>query len=181
MNFCAGVLDRETRRFYLDLGNALPTGTAGALNDLGDLSLSAQWTGGTAPIRLGVLPSSAYTQPSWYPATAGVAVFPPDRPLTEEDRGRCSGPLALTVPGGPAKAAGIRSRSGLFVRADQFVFRLSPGDKQVGPTVRHPVRAAVAGRAVATAWTPGYLQMQAEGPEGSPPAVTRHPGRRDPL
>jgi hypothetical protein len=172
INFCAGVLDRETMRFYLDLGNALPTGTASALNDLGDLSLSAQSAGGTEPIPLGILPASAYTQPSWYSDTAGVILFPPDRPMTEAEFAAAdSGPLALACPGGASgKAAGVEEAAGgLFVRADQFVFRLSPGDTQEVSLYATRFGRPYPGAAVAIAWTPEYLQVQAEGPEDSSP------------
>lgn len=161
LNFCAGVLDPGTRRVYLDLGNALPTGSGGALSDLGDLSLSVPSADGTQSLELGVLPARAYTHPAWYDETAGVAVFPPDRPLSDLEIARVdSGALALT---GRAAEAGrpteIREApGGLFVRADEFVFRLSPGDQQdvrlYATRFGHPY----SGAEVLTFPTPQFLQ-----------------------
>ncbi|MGH3168544.1 MAG: hypothetical protein ACRDN0_22015, partial [Trebonia sp.] len=161
LNFCAGVLDSRTRRLYLDLGNALPTGSAGLLSDLGDLSLSVLSADGTVPCALGVLPASAYTRPSWYGETAGVAVFPPDRPLTEEEFAQADrGPLALAGPGGTSgKPAEItEAPGGLFIRADQFVFRLSPGDRQEVPLYATRLGHPYPGAAVLTHPTPEFLQ-----------------------
>lgn len=136
LNFCAGVLDPVTRRFYLDLGNALPAGISGEITDLGDLTLwaySGDWR--TADFPVGTLPAATYTQvrPSWYEETAGVAVFPADRPLTDEEFTFLdTKPLGITGPGPRnQEPTAIREPTdGLFVRADECVFRLSPGDKQ---------------------------------------------------
>jgi hypothetical protein len=136
LNFCAGVLDPVTRRFYLDLGNALPTDKSGEITDLGDLTLWAysgdKWT---PDYQVGTLPAATYTQthPSWYEETAGVAVFPADRPLTDEEFTLLDTKhLGITGPGphNQEPAAIRESPDGLFIRADECVFRLSPGDKQ---------------------------------------------------
>jgi hypothetical protein len=137
VNFCSGVVDHATRRVYLDLGNALPTTEPGGpATDLGDLALCAApagqpGPGAASPSSLGVLAADDYTQPSWYPATAGVAVFPPDRPLTDVELALVdAGPLSLVAsPAGGASPAVVISEpgTGVFVRADQFVFRLNPG------------------------------------------------------
>lgn len=164
VNFCAGLIDRSTRRVYLDLGNALPTGTPGGpLVSLGDLTLcrlptaqsgTGQSQGPAAgeptppPGVIGVLKAAKYadagTVPAWYDKTGGIAVFPPDRPLTDAElAGIDAAPLALFAaagaryggaqpaggqePGGTAVAA--EPADGLFVRADQFVFRLDPGEE----------------------------------------------------
>jgi hypothetical protein len=181
LNFCVGVLDSETRRFYLDLGNALPTGTSGELRDLGDLSLRVQSADGTTPDLLaGVLSARAYTQPAWYQETAGVAVFPPDRPLTGEEFARLDGGrLTLTGAGaGGTTVTGImESPGGVFVRADQFVFRLSPGDKQ---EVRiHATRFGhpYPGAGVAIVPTPDFLQPVPGLPVAVPADAVRYDTR----
>jgi hypothetical protein len=164
VNFCPGLVDRGTRRVYLDLGNALPTGTPGGpLASLGDLTLcrllAAQPGTGQSqrpasgeptlpPGVIGVLKAAEYadggTVAAWYDKTAGIVVFPPDRPLTDAElAGSDAAPLALFAaagaryggaqpaggqePGGTAVAA--EPADGLFVRADQFVFRLDPGEE----------------------------------------------------
>jgi len=130
VNFCAAAVDHAARRVYLDLGNALPTGVpGGAPADLGDLSLHAAAPGDGTTAPLGALPAARYTDPAWYPATAGVAVFPPDRPLTDAELATVSaGPLALAAASSDQGNTVLSEPDGgLFVRADQFVYRLNPG------------------------------------------------------
>ncbi|MFN2606952.1 MAG: hypothetical protein ABR511_03500 [Acidimicrobiales bacterium] len=164
VNFCVATVDHHTRRVYLDLGNALPTnGPGGPPLDVGEVALyqfpppdqSSQ------PLLLGSVPSATYTDPAWYPATAGVVAFPADRPLTGAELDRVDGnPLAvvLTPAGGQPTVAITEPPGGVFVRADQFVYRLNPGEEA---TVRlyatrfgHPHR----GEAVLTVPVPQQLQ-----------------------
>jgi hypothetical protein len=181
LNFCAGVLDSKTRRFYLDLGNALPTDKSGGMRDLGDLTLWAPSADETTPdLLVGVLSAPAYTQRSWYAETAGVAVFPPDRPLTDGEFARLDGgQLALTGPqAGGTQVTGIaESPGGVFVRADQFVFRLSPGEEQ---EVRiHATRFGhpYAGAGVITVPAPEYLQPDPSLPVAVPADAVRYDTR----
>ena len=164
VNFCAAVLDRHTDRVYVDLGNALPTvEPGGQLANLGDLALYQIPPPDPAglPFLVGSLPADSYTQPAWYPGTAGIAEFPPDRNLTADEVALLDdNPLALiiTPPGGSPMLAIEESPGGVFVRADQFVFRLNPDEEA---TVRlyatrfgHPNP----GTAVVTVPVPGQLQ-----------------------
>ena len=133
INFLAAVIDRETSCIYLDLGNALSTSIAGgSFNDLGDLTLSAydpiltpiNPAGSTIP--LGTILSmgaGGYAQDiSWYPLTAGIVVLP----LNEEQL-KWASVSSLLLTG--QKGALISEWSNTaFVRADRFVYRLSPGE-----------------------------------------------------
>jgi hypothetical protein len=170
VNFCAAVLDQTTRRVYLDLGNALPTdGPGGAMADLGDLALRLP-DPGQPP--LGVLPSSVYTAAGWYAATAGVVVFPPDRPLTGPELDRAgSAPLALgaPAPGGPVLIS--EPGNGLYVRADQFVFRLDAGDAATAALHATRFGRPHAGAAVLTVPVPEQLQPASPLGEAPPVAV----------
>ena len=135
VNFCAAVVDRGTRRIYLDLGNALPTvRSGGPIAGLGDLALYQVPPDPTQPALLvGSLPVAAYTSPSWYSDTAGVVTFPQDRALSDDELALIdANPLALAITsadGAPTLAI-AEPPTGVFVRADQFVFRLNPGDEE---------------------------------------------------
>lgn len=134
VNFCAAVIDRDTSRVYLDLGNALPTtGAGGPPANLGDLALQVPPPDpAQQPLLVGSLPAASYTAPDWYPSTAGVVVFPPNRRLTADELARLDGnPLALvaTPAGGSPRLAIEEPPTGVFVRADQFVFRLNPDEE----------------------------------------------------
>jgi hypothetical protein len=130
INFCTARVDQESRKVFLDLGNALPTTKpGGGLVDLGPLSLAYSPADPTQPaVTLGVVP---YTQPGFYERTAGVVALPEGRTLSDSELAAiAANPLVLlvTYPGGQT-APGIREApGGLYVRADQFVYRLEPGD-----------------------------------------------------
>lgn len=131
INFYAGVVDPSAGCIYLDLGNALTTGSGGAVNDQGDLTLSVydpllsppNPSGSTIPV--GTIPSQGAggyaSDPNWYTRTAGIVVLP------------VSGALLPQVQASPLLLSGTNVfisewASGAFVRADRFVYRLSPGD-----------------------------------------------------
>jgi hypothetical protein len=179
VNFCVAAVDRATRRVYLDLGNALPTAAPGGpLAGLGDLALcpapadQAAAPAGTPPI--GVLPAAQYTDPAWYPSTAGVAVFPADRPLTEDELAAVdAGPLALvaTAPGRQPAVVISEPAGGQFVRADQFVYRLDPGEGVTAELHATRFGQPYAGAAVITVPVPGQLQPDSALAPGQAPPV----------
>jgi hypothetical protein len=175
VNFCAGVVDRQAGRIYVDLGNALPTAEPGGqLANLGDISLYQipPPDPAGAPLLVGSLSADSYTQPAWYQGTAGIAVFPPDRALTAEELDRVdSNPLALVVtpPGGSPALAIEESPGGVFVRADQFVFRLNPGEEVTAQLYATRYGHPYPGAAVITVPVPG--QLQPFSPLGPAPAA----------
>jgi hypothetical protein len=134
INFCAAVIDRKTKRVFLDLGNALATTTpGGAPVDLGTITLfqtpAPQQT--QPPLAVGQIAATTYTDPAWYPRTAGVVTLPANRPLTSAELDRIeNNPLVIVVTpvGGRPAVAISEPPGGVFVRADQFVFRLNPGE-----------------------------------------------------
>lgn len=163
INFFAGIIDADAGAIFLDLGNAITTSApGGVLNDLGTLTLGvydpaitpASPTGSV--IELGTVPSrgpGGYAASSdWYLQTAGVVRLPlsPDQMAAAENA-----PLVLY---GASGATASESPLGAFVRADDFVFRLSPGD-----SVEIPVYASKWGRPLANAavkFTPDASQLQ---------------------
>ncbi len=143
MNFCAGVVDEASLTFYLDLGNALPTGVGDTMLDLGDIALVAYDAGSGRSYAIGNIPSAGAggysTDPQWYARTAGVVALPIPSQLMSRVQ---SMPLSLVAALGRISEAA----SGAFVRADTYVFRASPGD-----SVDIPVYASQYGRPLANA------------------------------
>jgi hypothetical protein len=134
INFCAAVLDRTTRRVFLDLGNALPTTTPGGPPlDRGTITLvQAPPPPQAQPLVVGQITAGTYTDPAWYRATAGVVALPADRTLTDAELDQIENNLlliALTPTGGRSSVAISEPPGAVFVRADQFVFRLNPGEQ----------------------------------------------------
>lgn len=129
INFCVARVDAADRLIYLDLGNALQTGAGDALIDIGDITLgvatgsSSAGAGGSTPI--GVIPATGadgYTGADWYARTAGVVAVPVSESLLATVQ---ASPLVLNSGNGSSIS---ESSTGMFVRADRFVFRASPGD-----------------------------------------------------
>lgn len=119
INFCVGRVDTAAKCIFLDLGNALRTNTPGSgMADLGDLTLSAADPLGTIPAN----GSGGYTAPGWYETTAGVVALP-----LSDSQLESIAATPLTITGGPNVSIAEWS-SGAFVRADTFVYRMSPGD-----------------------------------------------------
>src|SRR5215212_3631501 len=89
VNMCVARVDRVLRKIYLDLGNALPIGATGAPVDLGPVTLACivPTSTGSRAVRIDALPASTYTDPGWYPATAGVVELPASRTLTDAELG----------------------------------------------------------------------------------------------
>lgn len=116
LKMCAAALDPATAKLYLDLGNVLQTDTIGGeITKRGALSLSA----GTEPIC-----PVPYGDAAWYERTAGVIALPVDRTLTDAQLELIANTaLSLELAGTPDVQEVSK-----YVRPDQFVFRLSPGE-----------------------------------------------------
>ena len=132
INFCVAVVDTVASCIYLDLGNAIATGAGGALVNLGDLTLSVYdpLLSPPAPagslITIGTVPATGAggyaTDPDWYSRTAGIVAIPVSANLLPWVR---QSVLLLT---GSTGILITEPPSGEFVRADQIVYRMSPGD-----------------------------------------------------
>lgn len=123
VNFCSAVVDQDRGVVRLDLGNALPVNGDGTVTSLGDLFLQINEAGTTTPV--GTLPQSVYATPGWYPTTAGVVEFPiPDGSLSVLQ----SQPLQIALASDSAAPSATEQADGSYLRADLFVYRLSPGE-----------------------------------------------------
>lgn len=128
MNFCAGVLDTKPKEklLRLDLGNALPVDGNGRPFPLGDLLLCTVVDGRT--VVLGTLPQAVYSDVKWYQRTAGIVELPLDAKFVDAAE---TTPLQIMMGSSKAAPAVVQEMpDGLYVRADHFVFRLSPGESQ---------------------------------------------------
>ncbi|MBX3655179.1 MAG: hypothetical protein KF686_13415 [Ramlibacter sp.] len=163
LNFCAGVVDDTAGCIYLDLGNALSTASpGGTLNDLGDLTLGVydptatpgQPAGSVVP--LGTIPSRGSqgyaSNAAWYGQTAGIVALPLS-PAQLQAVARA--PLVLA---GPPSISISEWDSGAFVRADTFVYRLSPGDSVQVPVLAMQWGQPLAG--VSVGFTADASQLQ---------------------
>ena len=121
--FMPAVIDPSTRRLLADFGNALPTDQPGGeLYDLHDLELGYL----DASNGFHSLGAVAYRQAGWYPATAGVQAFPPDRALTDAElTALAQNRVAVAQAGAPILQENV---DGLYLRADTFTFRVEPGE-----------------------------------------------------
>ncbi|MEO5931733.1 MAG: hypothetical protein ABIR47_17495, partial [Candidatus Kapaibacterium sp.] len=172
INFCPALVDKSIGKVIIDLGNALPTVTpGGAIVDSGPLMLASQTTDDNGTNAWLPICTIDYTGDGWYPRTAGVTELPADRQLTGTELASiASAPLAiLRAPSGAIATPAITEpANGLFVRADQFVFRLNPGER-VEPTLyATKFGAPYIGAHIISVLDSGQLQ----GGPGEPPVAT---------
>lgn len=127
LNFCTAVLDHDTSSLYLDLGNALPTTVPGGpMFDLGELTVCAMTTD-QGPVPLGTIPSQGTdgyaSQKHWYEGCAGVVGVPLNAAQLA-----AAATSQLTISGSVPNAFISEASGGGYVRADEYVYRLTPGE-----------------------------------------------------
>lgn len=173
VNFCVAKVDRALEKIYLDLGNALPTAASGAPVDQGPITLACivQTHDGPRVVSIDSCPAATYTDPAWYPATAGVMELPSNRELTAEElEAVAANPLAIFTSPSPGSAAVAISEppGGEYVRADQFVFRMSPGDHARARLYATQFGEPYPGARIIVLFEPSQLQSQAGSPDLGP-------------
>lgn len=135
LNFCVARVDVERSTILFDLGNALQTTTVGGpLADVGDLEVrvtvpdpSNPFAGPTTLFTIPAQGPHGYASEGWYESTAGILSAPLSVAQLEAV---AAAPISI-VSMRPLPGAGVyisENTSGAFVRADDFVFRMSPGD-----------------------------------------------------
>ena len=135
INFCEAMVNEDAGKTYLDLGNSLPTTVPGGpLADLGSLELvylTQDDQGNTVPNSLGKI---GYLADGWYEQTAGVVALPASGRFSSDQLSMIEGnqlALTLTDPtSGQSQVAISEPADGAYLRADEFVFRMNPGDRQ---------------------------------------------------
>lgn len=176
VNSCVGVVDEGRGKILLDLGNALPLADDGVtFENLGTLSLVCR-TGAGASLPLGGID---YLREGWYEATAGVVELPPDRTLTAAELAAVAeNPLALMLDGASGSGAAVAEPpSGLFARADQFVFRLDADGSDVARVYATRFGKPLPGAVVRVKYDKGGLQRGKGYPHvGVPRSALKFPG-----
>ncbi len=181
INFCAGVVDEAASAILLDLGNALSTTTPGGpFNDLGDLTLQAYSplidptnpAGSLVPV--GTIPAqgaSGYIgDANWYAQTAGLVSVPLDADqlnLVATSRLVLTGAEGAIISEWPSAA---------YVRADNYVARLNPGEEATFDIYAMQYGRPLAGATIDVAFDPSQLQDQ-----NSPIFVTKPPKAATPA
>lgn len=173
VNFCVAKVDQSLKKIYLDLGNALPTGESGAPVDLGPITLACIVQEGSGPraIPIDSCAAATYTDPAWYPATAGVVELPLNRELTGEELVTiAANPLAIfTSPSQGSTAVAISEPpGGEYVRSDEFVFRMSPGGHAHSRLYATQLGQPYPGARIIVLFEPSQLQAQAGSPDLGP-------------
>ncbi len=136
-------VDTDSRKVFVDIGNSLPTDASGGFSDQGDITLVA----GSGPAAL-VLGSLNYRDKGGYVSTAGVYALPAGRTLTDAELAAIAQqPLHLMAQPQNAANQVIASESddGIYVRAEQFVFRIDAGLSQSTDLIATKFGAPLAG------------------------------------
>jgi hypothetical protein len=154
INFCVARVDAKS--IFLDLGNALPTDLPGSpLANVGDLTLTvANTTLGTIP----ATGSGGYTVGKWYETTAGIVVLP-----LSEHQLQLLKASPLTIKGNSRTSIAEWS-SGAFVRADTFVYRMSPDGKVDISAYAMQWGEPLSGASIGFQLDSSQLQLQEEDP-----------------
>jgi hypothetical protein len=140
---------------YADFGNALPTTTPGSdmapigTVQLGTLDANDNFT------ELATLEN--YASAGWYEQTAGIQAFTIDPPAIQSNR------LAVSVAGTTTL---MENTDGLYVRADNFVYRLNANEAANVTVWGTQYGIPIAGIAISVAADPTQLQT---GPEANDP------------
>ncbi len=130
------LVDPQRFTVTADFGNALEiVNASGVLVDVGELSLAVlkgsqvddgAQVGADAIEILGPIP---YLQPTWYPTTAGVQTFDyASNAWVRENIAEQPLLVVKAVASGTWQVLIQESLGGLYARADQYVYRLNPGE-----------------------------------------------------
>ena len=177
MNCCVATVDESAGLIYVDLGNALPTSSAGgSMQDLGQLSLACIFPNDFSnnPVRPLPLGTIAYLDANWYATTAGVVTVPVNGSNLQKAQSNALGLLLTTS--GPATDGITEPLGGLYVRADQFVFRLEPGETAEAKLYATAFGKPLAGTTVVSIFDPSELQGQPVKDGDTAPPVATPPG-----
>ena len=153
INFCTGVVDEALGRVFVDLGNALPTvGPGGPQEDLGELTLGYVAPGDSKLTPLGVID---YRGDAWYAQSAGVVEVAVDGAQVAAIR---EAELGLSLSSVPAVT--FESPGGVYVKADDFVHRLDPGEAAEVAVFATRYGRPYAGAEIVAVEDPSGLQIQ---------------------
>jgi len=173
-----GRFSARTGQLTLDFGNTFPIQDANSgLLDMGQVLVGVLRGNPQAVLatvdasRVGLVGEVPYRDPDWYTQTAGVQDFDlherPDIAALLQDN-----PLALLSPLPDSSAYKVllqESVDGLYLRADQFVFRLEPGEQATVELHATRFGQPLAGAGVGLVPTAGLMGGSGGGATISPP------------
>jgi hypothetical protein len=161
MGTAYAAIDGDT--LFLDLGNSMPTQSAGGPLAIaaGQLYAAALPASGP-PLLLGEI---HYQDANWYAMTSGIA----ELKLTPEQlKVAQSSPLAVaqsSILQQPAVLASppllSEAGNGTFLRADRFVFRLNPGEERTAKLYATTFGVRSPGQQISLGYDPSVMQSQA--------------------
>jgi hypothetical protein len=151
----------------IDLGNSLPTqSVGGSLVDHGRLYV-ALLPANSPPSLLGEI---EYKSPGWYEQTGGIVTL---RLTAYQLQQAAQTPLAIVQSGNQGFQTFLaEAPDGMFLRADEYVFRLNPGDHS--STTFHATQFGqpAAGRQISLGYDPSQMAGQVDqGPVSGPTTV----------
>lgn len=112
----------ESSYLHIDLGNSLPTSTPGGpLADIGILSI------GLKGAEVVPLANIMYADPAWYSRNAGIVSIKLNA-INMKSISNTPIQITATAVDGKVTTLLLEDPSGDFLRVDQFVFRMNPGD-----------------------------------------------------
>lgn len=152
-----------------DLGNSIPDQNVGGPPvSLGTIQVALLPAGGR-PLTLG--DPIPYADPGWYESTAGIVSVR----LDETQAGQAADtPLGVVLVGPDNTLTPLLAEAadGMWLRADDFVFRLSPGDTAQTTLYATAFGVPAAGRQLSLGYDPSSLQNQVNaGPILAPQTV----------
>jgi hypothetical protein len=154
----------------VDLGNSLPTQSAGGPLTTSQGRIYAAALPAAGPVLLGEI---EYQNSNWYTQTAGIVSVK----LTADQLQLVqSNPLAIAQPSilqtPPSPPLLMESSNGAFVRADQFVFRMDPGEQRSTTFYATQFGQPWANQQISLTYDPTIMQGQVDqGPISGPPSV----------
>ncbi|MBP6823488.1 MAG: ferritin-like protein [Acidobacteria bacterium] len=151
----------------LDLSNSLPTQSAGGpLVDNGRLYLALQ-PANAQPV---LLKEIEYKTPGWYEQTGGIVTI---RLTPDQLQQAANTPLAVVQSGGQGFQPFLaEAPNGMFLRADDFVFRLNPGDENKTTLYATQFGQPAAGQQVSLGYDiSGIAGQITQGPVSGPTVV----------
>ena len=167
-NYNAAYAQVDGPTLTVDLGNSLQTQSPGGpFIEQGAISV-ALLPPGKQPVVLGtVVPKDP-----WFAQTAGIASFTLD---ADAQTMAASTPIGVLVPGAqgqPPQTVLSESSDGTWLRADDYVFRLSPGYRARSKFYARAFGAPIPGAAINLGYNASNMAMQAtQGPIPGPQIV----------
>jgi hypothetical protein len=163
MNYMPCVVDAKAKVLIADFGNAIATHKPGGeIMNIGAIAIGYIDNNSGRVVAVGNL--EGYSAPGWYESTAGVQAFP----LTDAAiSALASSVMTVAINGQPFLQENV---DGLYVRADQFVYRLSPGDTADVQLYATQYGVLQDGAPIVVSFDPSQLQGSTTGhpPVGTP-------------